>query len=92
MRPRAGEFELPHVGDVEDAGVLAHRPVLLDDRRVEDGELEAGERDEPRAEGGVTVAKRGAPERLHARSLTGPGGRRSRRRRIPHGVVQAFVT
>ena len=64
-RPGAVDLELAHVRDVERAGVLAHRPVLLDHALVLDGHLPAGERHHPRPEGDVAVVQRGAAERLH---------------------------
>ena len=42
--------ELAHVGNVEDAGALAHGVVLVDDRGVLDRHVPAGEGDEARAE------------------------------------------
>src|SRR4029453_4719605 len=39
--------------------------MLVDDRRVLDGHLPARERDETRAESGVALVQRRAPERLH---------------------------
>ena len=66
---RAFDLELAHVRDVEDAGVGAHRLVLLDHALVLDRHLPAGERDHARAEGDVTVVQGRAPERLHPRAM-----------------------
>ena len=58
------DLDLPHVRDVERAGVLADRAVLLDHALVLHGHVPAGERHHPRAEGDVAVVQRRAAERL----------------------------
>ena len=61
--------DLAHVRDVEDPGVRANRPVLLEHALVLDGHLPPGERDEPCAERDVAIVKRRPGERLrHAQS------------------------
>ncbi len=68
--PAAGPFdvELPHVGDVERAGVAAHGEVLGDHALVLDRHLPAGERDHPRAGRDVALEeRRPAKGRAHAR-------------------------
>jgi hypothetical protein len=50
--------DLAHVGDVEEPGVLAHRPVLGEDALVLDGHREAGELDDARAERPVALEER----------------------------------
>ena len=64
-RGRPLDLELAHVRDVEDAGIRAHRLVLLDHALVLDRHLPSGKRDHARAERNVTVVKRRPPERLH---------------------------
>ena len=64
VRLRPLDLDLAHVRDVEDAGVGAHGPVLLDDALVLDGHLPAGERHHPRPERDVAVVERRALERL----------------------------
>lgn len=49
----AGDDDLAHVGDVEDAGFLADGGVLAEDGAVLDGHVPAGEGDEAGAEGQV---------------------------------------
>ena len=58
MRAWPFDLDLAHVRDVEDPGVGADRPVLLDHPLVLDGHLPAGERDHPRAECDVAVVER----------------------------------
>ena len=64
-RPRAFDFELAHVRDVEDPAVAAHREVLRDDAFVLHRHLPARERDESRAERDVAVEERRSQQRLH---------------------------
>jgi hypothetical protein len=61
----AGQLQLSHVRDVEDSCRGAHGPVLAHDGRVLHRHLPAGEGDEARAESGVALVQRRAPERLH---------------------------
>jgi hypothetical protein len=65
MRAFARERELAHVRHVEDSRRRPHRPVLSHDGRVLHRHLPARERDETRAESGVALVERRAPERLH---------------------------
>ena len=53
-RALAGESQLPHVGDVEDARARPHRTVLVADAGVLDGHLHP-QGDETRAESGVAL-------------------------------------
>jgi hypothetical protein len=55
-------MELAHVRHVEQAGPLAHGAVLGQDARVLDRHREAGELDEPRAEGAVPFEERRAAQ------------------------------
>ena len=66
-RRRPLDLDLAHVGDVEDAGVGAHGPVLGDHALVLDGHLPAGERNESRACRHVAVVERRPAQRLHRR-------------------------
>ena len=68
-RLRAVDPHLAHVADVEEAGRLAHRAVLLDDAGVLHRHVEAGERHHPRTERDVCRVQRRGPEggRLHGR-------------------------
>jgi hypothetical protein len=59
------DLQLSHVRDVEDARRCPHRAVLAHDGRVLHRHLPAGEGDEARAESGVPLVQRRAPERLH---------------------------
>ena len=59
------DLQLSHVRDVEDARGRPHRAVLAHDGRVLHRHLPAGKRDEARAESGVALVQRRAPERLH---------------------------
>ena len=69
MRARPLDVDLAHVRHVEDAGVGADGPVLLDHPLVLDGHLPAGERDKARAECDVAVVERRSEQRLrHAQS------------------------
>jgi hypothetical protein len=60
-----GDPQLAHVGDVEDPRGGPHGAVLAHDGRVLDRHLPAGKGDETRAECGVALVQRRAPERLH---------------------------
>ena len=62
------DLEFPHVAHVEQADGPADGAVLLDDRRVLDRHLPAGERDHPRAGGDVAVVQGGPLERLAHRA------------------------
>jgi hypothetical protein len=61
---RTFDFELAHVGDVENAAVIAHGLVLADDTRVLHRHLPAGERNHARTERNVTVVERRSQQRL----------------------------
>ena len=63
LRARAVHVDLAHVRDVERARVRSHRLVLLDDARVLDGHLVAGEGHHARPEGDVAIEERRAPQR-----------------------------
>ena len=52
------EEQAAHVRDVEDAGPLPHRPVLLDDARVLHRHLPASEGGEARAQRSVLFGER----------------------------------
>jgi hypothetical protein len=56
------QVDLPHVRDVEEPRVLAHRAMLGQDPRVLHRHLEAGELDQARAEGAVAVVEGRAAE------------------------------
>ena len=59
-RVRPGEYELPHVADVEEPGSRAHRHMLGDHaRRVLDGQQVAGKGDDLAARRGVLCVERG---------------------------------
>ncbi len=62
--PRPAGLDLAHVGDVEDAGALAHGGVLLAHALVLDGHLPAGEGHELRARLLVAAVERSAKERV----------------------------
>jgi hypothetical protein len=57
--------KLAHVRDVEEAHSLADRRVLLEDRAVLHGELEAREGHQPPAELLMHLEKRCAPQAAH---------------------------
>ena len=59
------DAHLAHVGDVEHAAVGTDGPVLGDDALVLHGHLPAGERNEARPGGDVTLVERRAQEGLH---------------------------
>ncbi len=59
----AGDFDLPHVADVEQAGAFAHRQVLGDNPGVFNRHVPAAERDHFRAVGAMTSVKRGLLQR-----------------------------
>ena len=67
VRPVPVELELSHVGDVEHARRGADGAMLVADRRVLNRHFPSGERHEARAESGVALVQRRAPERLHRR-------------------------
>ena len=58
-RARTADPHLAHVRQVEQADALAHRAVLIEDARVLDGHLPAGEVDEPATERAVTFYEGG---------------------------------
>jgi hypothetical protein len=70
-RVAAREMDLAHVRHVEEAGALAHRGVLLEDRAVLDRHLEAREGDEARAEPAVGLVEGRPVQRAQA---FGPAG------------------
>ena len=72
--PGAGNVDLPHVADVEQAGRRAHGAVLGDDARVLHRHAPAREGDHARAEPFVGGMQRGAAQRWHRkRTITAPG-------------------
>src|SRR5205823_4874944 len=64
LRVRARSLDLAHVRDVEEAGLRAHRDVLLADALVLHRHLPAGEGHELRAEGAMALEKRGTTKSL----------------------------
>jgi len=56
---RATDEELPHVGDVENANLLAHGVMLIDDRAVLDRHIPSGKGNEACAKGNVGAFQRG---------------------------------
>ena len=65
VRSGAGQLELAHVRDVEDARGRPHRAMLLLDARVLHRHLPAGEVDDARAERRMALVERRSACRLH---------------------------
>ena len=62
QRVLAGDLDLAHVADVEDAGARPHGHVLVGDARVLDGHVPAGVRHHAGVGGAVTRVERGFAE------------------------------
>src|SRR6185503_12222418 len=67
QRILAGDLDLAHVADVEQAGARTHRGVLGDDARVLDRHVPAAKRHHPRAGGAVASVERRFLERCVGR-------------------------
>ena len=58
QRVAALDLDLAHVADVEQAGGVAHRVVLIHDAAILNRHLPAAELDHPRAQGDMAIVER----------------------------------